>query len=119
MNGRRRSSGPSRRSRHRLPRPPPPPPRGRPPLGWAPPAPPPPAWVGGALLGGPPPAARRIEVCSRLAPGLREPVRALQLLQAAADRRRLTVVVVDGRIGLPFERLAVGAIELVDELLEW
>src|SRR5581483_310334 len=49
---------------------------------------------------------------------LRQPVRALELLQATPDGRRFAVVVVDGRVRLPLERLRVRALELVDELLE-
>ena len=63
-------------------------------------------------------AARRVEVGLRLAPLLRELVRALELLQAPADLGRLAVVVVDGRVGQPLLRLGVGALELLDELVE-
>ena len=61
---------------------------------------------------------RCVEVVVRLAPLLRELVRALELLQAPADRRRLAVVVVDGGVGQALLRLVVGALELVDQLFE-
>ena len=62
--------------------------------------------------------ARRVEVLAHLAPLLGEVVRLLELLQAAADRRGLAVVAVDGRVGLTLLRLAVRALELVDELFD-
>ena len=52
-----------------------------------------------------------------LAPLLRELVRGLELLQAPADLRRLAVVVVDGRVGHALLGLSVGALDLLDELL--
>ena len=51
-------------------------------------------------------------------PLLREPVRALELLQAPADVGRLPVVVVDGRVGHALLRLGVRALELVDQLFD-
>ena len=57
----------------------------------------------------------------RRAPGATacgEPVRPLELLQAPADLLRLAVVVVDRRIRHAVLRLLVGALELLDELVE-
>ena len=61
---------------------------------------------------------RRLQVGDGLAPFLREPVGALELLQAAADLLGLAVVVVDRRIGHPLLRLFEGALELLDEFGE-
>jgi hypothetical protein len=62
-------------------------------------------------------AAGGIEIVADLAPLLGEPVRGLELLQAPADLRRLAVVVVDGRVGHALLGLPVGALDLLDELL--
>jgi hypothetical protein len=59
-----------------------------------------------------------VEVGASLAPLLCEPVRALELLQAPADLGRLAVIVVDGRVGHTLLRLAVGALDFVDELFD-
>src|SRR6266567_4759117 len=63
-------------------------------------------------------SSSRVEIGPGLAPGLRELVRAFELLPAPADRRRLAVVVVDGGIGLALERFVVRALQLLDELFE-
>ena len=51
-------------------------------------------------------------------PLLRELVRALELLQLAPDLGRLAVVVVDRRVGHALLHLEVGALELVDQVVE-
>ena len=61
---------------------------------------------------------RGLGVVASLAPLLRELVRRLELLQPPADLGRLAVVVEDGRVGHPLLRLAVGAVDLVDEILD-
>ncbi len=63
-------------------------------------------------------AVRRVEVVPRGLPLLRELVRPLELLQAPTDVRRLTVVVVDGRVGQPRLQLLVVALEVRDEVVE-
>ena len=45
-------------------------------------------------------------------------MRLLELLQPAADLGRLAAVVVDGRIAHPLLGLAVGALEVVDQVVE-
>src|SRR5256885_1109397 len=60
--------------------------------------------------------AGRVEVVAQLAPPLRQPVRAFELLHAPPHSRRLAMVVVDGGVAHPLLRLAVGALELLDEL---
>ena len=60
----------------------------------------------------------RLEVVAHAAPLLRQLVRALELLQPPAHLGRLAMVVVDGRVGEPFLGLAVGAVELLDEVLQ-
>jgi hypothetical protein len=62
-------------------------------------------------------AARGLEVVASRAPLPGELVRALQLLRSPSDLGRLAVVVVDGRIGQPLLRLAVGTLQLVDKLV--
>ena len=59
-----------------------------------------------------------IEVLPDPAPFLGQLVRGLELLQAPSDIGRLAVVVVDSRIRQALLRLAVGALDLVDELLD-
>jgi hypothetical protein len=49
---------------------------------------------------------------------LRELVRALELLQPPTGVGRLPVVVVDGRVRHALLRLRVGALELLDELVD-
>src|SRR5262245_22896398 len=61
-------------------------------------------------------AARRVEVVAHLAPLQGQLVRGLELLEAPSDLRRLAVIVVDGRVRHALLRLAVGALELADEL---
>ena len=63
-------------------------------------------------------AARGLEVVADLAPLLRQLVRPFELLHAAADLRGLAVVVVDGRVAQALLRLAVRALQLVDQLFE-
>ena len=63
-------------------------------------------------------ALRRVEVLAHAAPGLSELVRAFELLQAPSDIGRLPVVVVDGRVRQALLRFPVGALDLVDELLD-
>ena len=55
------------------------------------------------------------EVGAHLQPFLREPVRGVDLLEAAPDLGRLATVVVDGGIRHPLLQLRVGALELVHE----
>ena len=63
-------------------------------------------------------AARGVEVGTRGAQLLHELVGAFEVLDAAADLGRLTVVVVDGRLGHARLRFRVGALELVDAGVE-
>src|SRR5918911_822271 len=63
-------------------------------------------------------AARGLEVVVRAPPLLRQLVRAFELLQAPSDLRRLAVVVVDRGVAHPLLRLAVGALEVRDELVD-
>ncbi len=74
--------------------------------------------VVGAELGELGLAAGGFEVGARLAPGLGEPVGALELLEAPADLLGGAMVAVERRVGLPFEGLAVGAFELLDECVK-
>ena len=62
--------------------------------------------------------ARRFEVVADRAPLLRQLVRAFEVLQAPTDLRSLAVVVVNGRVRQTLLGLLVGALELVDQLLE-
>ena len=59
-----------------------------------------------------------IEVLVHPAPFLGQLVRPLELLQAPSDIGRLAVVVVDGRVRQALLRFPVGALDLVDELLD-
>src|SRR5262249_23308481 len=61
-------------------------------------------------------AAGRVEILANLAPFPGELVGRLELFQAPPYLRRLAVVVVDGGIRHPFLRLAVGALELPDQV---
>ena len=63
-------------------------------------------------------ALRGLEIVPGATPFQREPVRLLELLEAPADVGRLAAVGVDGGIGHPVLELGVGALELVDELVE-
>ena len=63
-------------------------------------------------------AAGGLEVVVHLAPLLRELVRAFELLQPPPSRRRLAVVVVDGRVGQTLLRLGIGAFDFLDEFLD-
>ena len=56
-------------------------------------------------------------VGAHLAPLLGQLVRPFELLQAPSDIGRLAVVVVDSRVGQALLRFAVGALDLVDELV--
>ena len=62
--------------------------------------------------------ARGVEVGARLTPGVREPLRRLELLQPAPRARGLAAVVVDRRVGHARLRLLVGAVQLVDKSLD-
>src|ERR671922_294486 len=63
-------------------------------------------------------AVRVREVGANRAPLLGQPVRGLELLQAAPDLRRLAMVVVDGRVGHALLRLPVRALDFLDELVD-
>src|SRR5215204_5554879 len=61
---------------------------------------------------------RVLEITHHLAPALRQLVRGFELLQPAARVGRLAMVVVDRRIGHALLRLAVLALELVDQRVD-
>ena len=60
----------------------------------------------------------RLEIGLGLPPRVGELLRAFQLLEPAARLGGLAVVVVDGGIGHPLLRLRVGALQVVDEVLD-
>src|SRR4029079_3760137 len=62
--------------------------------------------------------ARSLEVFADLAPLPSELRRAFELLHAAAHLRGLAVVVVDGRVAQALLRLAIRALQLVDQFVE-